>query len=105
MTLREFVGWAKALLRRAHRSSWWLSRGGHASLCPPYILRSARNDVEGEAPILTYRPPSRACEERGATLANANCSPRTSRARTPHAASQRRRQNRSGARVSKGRAA
>jgi|ERR1700681_1630758 hypothetical protein len=31
----KIVGWAKALLRRAHQFYRW-RRGGHASLCPPY---------------------------------------------------------------------
>jgi len=36
----QFVGWAKAHLRRAHHPSPNASLdGGHASLCPPYGLR------------------------------------------------------------------
>src|SRR5262245_44166914 len=32
----DFVGWAKAGLRRAHLHSLRCKTGGHASLCPPY---------------------------------------------------------------------
>src|SRR4051794_40203742 len=40
----EVVGWAKALLRRAHHVSPWIEDGGHAALCPSYesILRCLR---------------------------------------------------------------
>jgi hypothetical protein len=37
---RGAVGWAKARMRRAHRSSTVRVKVGTLALCPPYILRS-----------------------------------------------------------------
>src|ERR1700694_4704967 len=53
------VGWAKALLRRAHHFSHSKSLlGGHASLCPPYS--SLRQDV---FPVLDRQKNARAIVE------------------------------------------
>src|SRR3954469_17204308 len=55
-TTRSPVGWAKALLRRAHHlSSSIILNGGHAPLCPPYGFGLLGQQREGAVPVIRRR--------------------------------------------------